>query len=97
MTGRQFREVILTPAVVWAVIAAGIAGSALCANFVGGALKPALTLAIAAGQALLSGLLFMRLDKAAALVRLAAAAGFMWLSLLFILAFGDYLTRAYPF
>jgi cytochrome c oxidase subunit IV len=96
MTGRQFRQVILTPAIVWLVIAAAITATSLYASLPNGPQKPAVSLAIAGAQAILSGVVFMRLDKAAALVRLAAMAGFLWLSLLFILSFGDYLTRPWP-
>lgn len=96
MTRRQWREVVLVPLAAWAALAAAIAVTCLYANLPNGPLKPAVALAIAAGQALVSGVLFMRLGRASALVRLAAAAGFLWLSLLFILAFADYLTRAYP-
>jgi cytochrome c oxidase subunit 4 len=44
-------------------------------------------------QMILVLLFFMRLRTCANLVRLAAAVGFVWLFILFTLAFSDYLTR----
>ena len=96
MTPRQRRDVFWVPGAAWAAIAAAVALTCVCARAPIGPWKPWVALAIAAGQAMISGLLLMRLDRSNALVRVTAAAGFAWLSLLFILAFADYLTRAYP-
>ncbi|MBE7197121.1 MAG: oxidase [Parafilimonas terrae] len=48
---------------------------------------------IAATQAALVGLLFMRLIEAPALVRLTAACGLFWSAILFTLTFADVLSR----
>lgn len=52
-----------------------------------------LILALAVIQMFLVLLFFMRLRTSAQLVRLVAAVGFVWLFILFTLAFSDYLTR----
>lgn len=54
----------------------------------------ALGLAIAAVKAGLVGLLFMNLRRSGSLIRLAAAAGFFWLVILFALTLSDVLTRS---
>jgi cytochrome c oxidase subunit 4 len=59
-----------------------------------GRLGPVLTLAIAFVKALLVGLFFMQVRYASSITRVIAAAGFLWLSILFALTLGDYLTRA---
>lgn len=48
---------------------------------------------IAAAKAALVLVFFMHLDRSRALIRLAAMAGLLWLTFLFSLSFGDYLTR----
>jgi cytochrome c oxidase subunit 4 len=50
-------------------------------------------LGIAAAKASLVGLLFMNLSQSRALIRLAAAAGFFWLVIMFGLTLADFLTR----
>ena len=50
-------------------------------------------LIIAAIKASLVGLLFMNLKRSGPLMRLAAAAGFFWLVILFALTLSDVLTR----
>jgi cytochrome c oxidase subunit 4 len=50
-------------------------------------------LALAVIEMFLVLLFFMRLRNSAKLIRLVAAVGFAWLSILFVLAFSDYLTR----
>jgi cytochrome c oxidase subunit 4 len=58
-----------------------------------GALNVALNLAISVVKTLLVMIVFMHLDTGRPVIRLAAAAGFLWLLLLFTLTLGDYLTR----
>ena len=63
------------------------------------ALYPAAPGKIVAGLAIglvkvaLIGFVFMRLNKASPLIRLTAGAGALWLLLLFVFLFSDYLTR----
>jgi cytochrome c oxidase subunit 4 len=58
-----------------------------------GALNVALNLGISVAKTLLVMVIFMHLDSGSPTIRLAAATGFVWLMLLFILTLGDYLTR----
>lgn len=53
----------------------------------------AIILALAVVQMILVLLFFMRLRNSSNVVRLVAAVGFVWLFILFTLAFSDYLTR----
>lgn len=50
-------------------------------------------LGIAFGKAFVIALVFMHVAYSSRLTRLFAAAGVFWLLLLFVLTFGDYLTR----
>jgi cytochrome c oxidase subunit 4 len=93
VTGSQLKHVVLVPLAAWAGLATAIVVTCVYANLPQTPAKPLVTLLIAAGQAAASALVFMRLDKASSLLRLTALAGLAWLSLLFILSFGDYLTR----
>ncbi|HEU6448089.1 MAG TPA: cytochrome C oxidase subunit IV family protein [Verrucomicrobiae bacterium] len=63
------------------------------AHFNTGAAGTAVIVALAVGQMFLVMLFFMRMRESAKIVRLAAAAGFFWLLILFSLALSDYLTR----
>jgi cytochrome c oxidase subunit 4 len=58
-----------------------------------GPLNLVLALGISAAKALLVLALFMKLFRASALTRAAAAAGLFWLAVLFALSATDYLTR----
>ena len=51
------------------------------------------SMGIAAVKAALVGAVFMRLFEPNPLNRLAAAAGLIWIFVMFLLVFGDYLTR----
>ena len=50
---------------------------------------------IATAKALLIALVFMELHESRALTRLVAAAGLIWLAILFMLSLSDYFTRAW--
>jgi cytochrome c oxidase subunit IV len=58
-----------------------------------GPLRIVIVLLLAAGQGLLVLLNFMRARLSSPLIWVAAAAGFLWLGILFSLALSDYLTR----
>jgi cytochrome c oxidase subunit 4 len=58
-----------------------------------GVIGRAVTLGLAVAQAALLLWYFLELRTATGLIRLAAAAGFFWLSLLFALGLNDWLTR----
>lgn len=58
-----------------------------------GGLGTAVILSLAFVQMILVLLFFMRLRTSANIVRLVSGVGFLWLLIMFILAFCDYLTR----
>ena len=78
---------------IWAALLLLLAGMFTLAQFDLKACGTVLILALAVVQMLLVLLVFMRLRTSAALVRLVATGGFVWLAILFTLAFSDYLTR----
>lgn len=82
------------PLLVWGALVALLALSVLAAFAPLGDAKTTVSLAIAGVKAVLIGLVFMRLDKASNLVRLAALAGLVFAAFLFLLTAGDYLTRS---
>ena len=78
---------------VWALLLALLGASLVAAYTVSTPWAAAINFGIAATQAGLVALLFMRLDRADALVRLAAACGLFWLAILFALTLTDTLSR----
>ena len=60
-----------------------------------GAFNGVINYSIAAAKAALVLVFFMHLDRSRALLRLTAFTGLFWLSFMFSLAFGDYLTRSW--
>ena len=82
-------EVFWRPLAGWAALIALIAASALIGSH-GGRTIPIL---IAGAQVAIVALAFMQLLRAEGLVRLAALAGIVWASFLFLLTFADLLTR----
>ena len=85
--------VILGPALVWVGLLVILALNVLLAHLPLGRAKTPLNLALAVVQASLMFGVFMRLNRASALVKLAAAAGLIWLSFLFLIGSADFLTR----
>lgn len=93
MTREQRQHVVLGPLKVWGGLLL-LLGATLAYAYVPHApFKLAASLGIAATKALLIASLFMQLQKAAGLVRLAALSGLVWSSFLYLFAFADYLTR----
>ncbi|MDR7035807.1 caa(3)-type oxidase subunit IV [Methylobacterium sp. BE186] len=78
---------------VWAGLIALLALSLIAAYEPLGTWTVAVNLGLAAMQAALVAVLFMRLDEAGPLVRLTAAAGLFWLMILFTLTLADVLSR----
>ena len=79
---------------VWALLVALLSLSLLAAHgLLPGGARAALPFGIAAAQGGLVAVLFMRLDRASALVRLTAACGLFWLAILFVLTLADTLSR----
>ena len=85
--------VISGPALVWVALLALLAVNIGLTFLPLGRAKTAVNLAVAVVQASLMFAVFMRLNRASALVRLAAAAGLVWLSFLFLIGSADFLTR----
>jgi caa(3)-type oxidase subunit IV len=94
MTRTELKSVVLVPLATWAGLCLALAATAAYAFIPDAPIKPVAALAIAAFKVFLIAAFFMRLDRASALVRLTAVAGFLWLSFLFIFAFADYAMRA---
>ena len=92
MSGRR-DSVFAAPLVVWAALLALLFISVGAAFAPLGPFKTATSLAIAGVKVVLIALIFMRLNRASSLVRLAAVAGLMWASFLFLLAGADYISR----
>lgn len=86
---KQTRPLVFT----WIALMALLATTAGCALLRLGWLNTAISLAIALAKALLVAIVFMRLKRAPALLRLAAVAGAVTLVLLFGLSLTDYATR----
>jgi len=83
------RRYVLT----WAVLLALLLVAVGTAYIPLGVVNVGLNLGIAVVKALLVMVVFMELGASRPVVRLAAAAGFFWLALLFILTLADYATR----
>jgi len=96
MARTESPSVVLVPLATWAGLLVALAATALYAFLPAAPLKPWIGLSIAGLKAALIALFFMRLTRAAALVRITALVGLLWLSLLFILGFCDFLTRLSP-
>jgi cytochrome c oxidase subunit IV len=80
------------PALAWVALMVLLAMSVGIAELPLDPLKLPLNLALVAVQAALMGLVFMRLNRASTLVRLAAVGGFLWIALMFVLTFAAVLT-----
>jgi cytochrome c oxidase subunit 4 len=80
---------------VYAALLALVAATVLASRLNLHGLNLAFALAISSGKAFLIALYFMHLRHSRALMRIAALTGIFWLGILFVLAFGDYLTRGW--
>ena len=87
-------DVWRAPLLVWGALVALLFLSVGAAYAPLGPFKTSTSLAIAGIKAVLIGLVFMRLNRSSNLVRLAALAGLVWASFLFLLAGADYLARS---
>jgi cytochrome c oxidase subunit 4 len=79
--------------VVWLLLLGLLTASLLAAYHLKAPWTSAVNFGLAATQAALVALLFMRLNRADHLVRLAAACGLFWLAILFALTLTDTLSR----
>ena len=78
---------------IWAALLVLLGVTCVAAYIPLGTLNVVVGLSIAAIKASLVAFLFMNLKRSDALIRLAAAAGFFWLIVLFALTLSDFLTR----
>ncbi len=93
MTREERNHVLIAPLKIWSGLMA-LLGLTIGYAFIPGLpLKTETGLAIALAKALLIAILFMQLKRATGIVRLAAIAGVVWASFLFMLTFADLLTR----
>ena len=90
----ELQRVWITPLVVWAALVTLLFLSLGAAYTPLGPFKTATSLAIAGIKVILIALVFMKLDRASNLVRIAALTGLVWASFLFLLAGADYLARS---
>ncbi len=88
------KAVVLAPLIVWVALLILLAMTVGYALWPTGGLKPVVALSISAAKAILIGVVFMGLNKATPLIRLAAGAGLVWLGIMFAILFVDYLTRS---
>ncbi|MBV9992156.1 MAG: cytochrome C oxidase subunit IV family protein [Alphaproteobacteria bacterium] len=87
------REIWIRPLLTWAALCVLLAATCALAYVPMGRANLAVSLAIAAAKAGLVGVVFMRLFENNPLNRLAAAAGPIWIFVMFLLLFSDYATR----
>jgi cytochrome c oxidase subunit 4 len=87
------RELWVRPVLVWAALCVLLALTCSLAFVPMGRFNLVVSLCIAATKASLVGLVFMRLFEKNPLNRLAAAAGPIWIFVMFLLMFADYATR----
>jgi caa(3)-type oxidase subunit IV len=86
------REAIGAALTLFALIAL-LAIAITAAHFDAGRLSPVIAMTLSASKALIVAIIFMRLAREPGVVRLFAAAGLLWLAILFTLALADYQTR----
>ncbi len=89
----QRRAIWLRPLLTWVTLCALLAATCTLAYVPLGAANLPISLCIAAVKASLVGAIFMRLFENNALNRLVAAAGPIWIFIMFLLMFSDYLSR----
>lgn len=89
----HIRREALHIALVLGALTALLAIAIGAAYFDFGAFSPVIAMTLSAIKALLVATIFMRLAREPGVVRLFAAAGLFWLTILFTLALADYQTR----
>lgn len=93
MTRDQRLHVVIGPVAIWGALMVLLAATTGYAYWPGAPAKLGISLSIGVMKALLVALLFMQLRRATGLVRLAAIAGVIWASFLYLFSFADFLTR----
>jgi cytochrome c oxidase subunit IV len=87
------RQIWLRSLAIWAALLALLVLTYVAAFWKLGVATTVLGFAIGAAKAAIVLLFYMELKEARGLVRLAAAAGFVWAGVLFALTLSDVLTR----
>lgn len=90
---RPHREIWIRPLLAWAGLCALLAATCTLAYVPMGDANLPVSLVIAALKATLVAVIFMRLFEDNLINRLAAAAGPIWIFVMFLLIFADYFTR----
>ncbi|MBT0667618.1 cytochrome C oxidase subunit IV family protein [Novosphingobium profundi] len=93
MTHEERREIVLAPLIVWAGLFVLLGLTWGYAYIPGASAKVIVSLTIALAKGALIVAFFMQLRRADGLTRLAALAGIVWASFLFLFTFADFLTR----
>ena len=93
MTPEQRAHVLLQPLRIWFALMLLVIATIAYAYLPGLPLKTEVALTIAVAKAALIAWLFMQLRLATGIVRLAALAGVVWATFLYLFVFADYLTR----
>ncbi len=81
------------PVLVWLVLLVLLGLNVALAHLPASSPRALANLIVAAVQAMLMFLVFMRLNRSSALVRLAAGAAFFWIIFLFTMSGADFFTR----
>lgn len=89
----DWKQILLRPFLTWLALCALLALTCTFAYVPLGRGNLPLSLCIAAAKAALVGGVFMRLSEPNSLNRLAAAAGPVWIFVMFLLTGADYFTR----
>lgn len=93
MSDHRRRAIWRTPLIVWLALFVLLGATALIAYIPLGTGNAMVSVAIGGIKAILIGLFFMHLRRSSGTLWLASLAGFVFLFTLFLLTFGDYLTR----
>jgi cytochrome c oxidase subunit 4 len=89
----RMREIWIQPLLIWLALCLLLALTCALSYVPMGRGNLSVSLCIAAAKAALVGAIFMRLFENNALNRLAAAAGPIWIFVMFVLMGADYFTR----
>jgi caa(3)-type oxidase subunit IV len=90
---RPSNNVWFGPVLVWLALLVLLAANVAMAHLPARSPRAFANLVLAAVQAMLMFMVFMRLNRSSALVRLTAGAAFFWMIFLFTMSGADFFTR----
>jgi caa(3)-type oxidase subunit IV len=90
---RASNNVWFGPVLVWLALLVLLAGNIALAQLPASSPRAFANLVVAAVQVMLMFVVFMRLNRSSALVRLTAGAAFFWMVFLFTMSGADFFTR----